>query len=137
MDGRRWEFWDWGTIAGSAIKEWYDGLSEQAQDKLDNLLKVNSKTDNPRDWLGFKYMLGELRDEKIWQLAFPHNNIQDRILGIFGAKRKQAIILIGYIHKGNVYTPKGALKVAASRAKPFRLGKGEMKLYEHKIRTDL
>ena len=92
MDGKPWEFWDWGTVNDNPIKEWYDELFEGAQDKLEDLLKINSKIDIPRDWMGFKYMQGELKPEKIWQLSFPDNNIQNRLLGIFG-RRKQAILL--------------------------------------------
>ena len=97
-------------------------------------LKINAKTENPLHWLGFKYMQGALKSEKIWQLSFHDAAGQVRVLGVFG-KRKEAILLIGCFHKGTVYTPPSALETALSRASGFK--NGMVKLYERKIRTDL
>ncbi len=131
---KSWQYWDWGTAHNQPVGGWYDGLSPEAKDKLDTLLKINAKTEIPIHWLGFKYMQGALKAQKIWQLSFHDAAGQVRVLGIFG-KRKQAILLIGCTHKGSVYTPPNALETAISRAKDFR--NGMVKLYERPIRTDL
>lgn len=131
-----WQYWDYGTSSVNLIAGWYAGLSLEAKDKLASLLKTNAKIENPREWLGgFKFMKGALRSEKIWQLSTQDAGGQVRLLGIFGTKRKQAILLMGCFHKDSVYTPADALESAVTRARNFR--NGMVKIYERQIRTDI
>lgn len=130
-----WRFWDCGTLEGSLIVGWFDGLSEEARDKLYNLLKNNAKIENPIHWGGFKYMQGALKAQKIWQLSCHDAAGQVRMLGIFSKTRKEAIILMGCSHKDSVYEPRDALEIAIKRAKDFRNGK--MKIYERQVITNI
>lgn len=131
-----WEFWDWGAFGTNPIRAWYENLSEEAQDKFDNILKDNSKIDSCRSWSAFKFMQGNLSAHGIWQFSFYENKVQHRVLGIFG-KGKKAIILMGCTHKEDVYKPRNALKTAVDRAKTIRDGTGGVKPNARPIRTDL
>ncbi|HEY3130958.1 MAG TPA: hypothetical protein VGL91_16000 [Acidobacteriota bacterium] len=98
-------------------------MSDQAQLQFDSLLKANRKTSNHLEWIGFKgFLKGELKQERIWELQFYADKRQYRVLGIFGAVRKQVVLLIGCYHKGRIYKPSNALTTASQRAKSVRQG---------------
>ena len=120
-----WSFWDFQYAKDSnPIEDWYGQLSEEAARRLDALLKVNSKTDSPHQWVGFKrFLQGGLKQHRIWELEFHADKRQYRLLGKFGDVRKQAILLMGCYHKGRVYTPADALEQASKRAKLLAEGK--------------
>ena len=65
-------------------------------------------------------MEGKCKEHGIWEWRFRANGHQQRILGIFGEARKEAIFLIGCTHKQKVYTPPNCLATAVKRAKEFR-----------------
>jgi len=74
------------------IQEWLVDLSEEAKDKFDALLKNTRKISNQVQWPGFKYLKGEAKSERIWQLDFIADKRQYRILGVFGLGTKQAAL---------------------------------------------
>jgi hypothetical protein len=127
----KWRFFDYGAD----IESWYSLLSEDEQETLEDLLKWNSKVDLPTDWLGCKMLRGEAKTERIWEWRFHPAGTQQRLLGTFGANRKEAIFLIGCNHKQNVYQPANCLNTAVKRAREVREGK--VKLNERQVRTDL
>jgi hypothetical protein len=126
-----WKFFDYGT----EIEAWYQLLSEEEQDTLQTLLKLNSKAETPNGWTGCKMLQGEGKAEKVWEWRFNLEGVQQRLLGIFGSKRKEAIFLIGCNHKQKVYKPPDCLKTAIKRAKEVR--EGTVRLNERKVRTDI
>ena len=133
-----WSFWDFSfSKESNPIEDWYlSKLSEEAKFRFDALLKVNRKTDSHLNWVGFKrFLKGKLKREKIWELEFYADKRQYRILGKFGEKRKQIILLIGCYHKGSVYDPSDALDQAYKRAR--MLAEGEAVLCEREIKDDL
>jgi hypothetical protein len=113
----QWRFFDFGYTKGqSAIHDWYLGLSEHAQYLFDGLWRINRDVQMPNQWTGWRrYMKGQLKKEKVWELGFKSENVPHRILGIFGPDRKTAILLIGYTHKGNTYDPPAALETCVKR----------------------
>jgi len=103
---------------------------------VDALLKDNYKTEIPKNWIGTRgFLKGKYREEKIWELGFKAEKRQYRILGVFGKKRKQAILLTGCYHKQRVYTPTDALDLAYERSKA--LARKEGRLHERKIKKDI
>ncbi len=116
------------------IEDWYRGLSEEGQDIFDALLKANQKAGPPTEWTGCKFLHGESKKEGIWEWFFFADDCQQRLLGIFGEKRKEAIFLIGCYHKNGNYTPANSLKTAIKRAKKVRQG---AKVYERQVRSDI
>jgi hypothetical protein len=126
----RWRFFDYAED----IEEWYLALSEEAQDILNGLLKINSKTILPRDWIGCEMLQGACKEEGIWEWRFRADNIQQRLLGVFGQERGAAIFLIGCSHKQKVYKPTNCLQSAIKRAKDAKKG-GPFR--ERKIRENL
>jgi len=133
-----WEFYDFVFPNGNdPIEDWYSGLDEDGQNRFDNLLKNDRKVEIPRHWLGFKRFLkgNEFQKYGLWELEFVAQGRQQRVLGVFGSKRKQAIFLVGCYHKQNVYTPPGALETAIRRAKLLK--KGGARLHERKIKLHL
>ena len=116
---------------------WYEDLSPSAQVQFDTLLKDACKVEDPRNWVCFKRFLQgkKYKSEKIWELAFVADRRQHRILGKFGTKRRQAILLCGCYHKQQVYVPAKAIDTAYKRSKALSEGKGS--LYERKIREDI
>ena len=131
-----WRFWDYGTPGSNLFEEWYSSQSEAARDTIDGILKVCSKVEDHHQWLSFKRRLnGKYAAHKIWEMQFRSDKREYRILGIFGIKRKEAILLMGCYHKDGNYTPPAALDTALDRAKNFKLGKGKVR--ERKIKTDL
>jgi hypothetical protein len=114
---KRWRFFDFGyTKDNSEIQKWYLTLSERAQFLFDDLLRNNRDVELPIHWTGFRhFMQGNLKKEKIRELGFKSENVPHRVLGIFGTKRKTAVLLIGYTHKSNVYDPPGALETSVRR----------------------
>jgi len=133
----RWSFRDFQFSEHSnPIEDWYRSLSEEGHSQFDALLKVNQKTDLPIHWIGFrKFLEGELKRERIWELEFQADKRQYRLLGKFGGIRKQAIILIGCYHKGKVYTPADALEQAYKRAR--LLAEGRAMTCGRAIREDI
>lgn len=127
----KWRFFDYG----SEIETWYRLLSEEEQDTLQALLKANGKAETPDGWTGCKVLQGDAKEEKVWEWRFNPAGVQQRLLGIFGSKRKEAIFLIGCNHKQDVYKPPDCLKTAIKRAKEVR--EGTVKLNERKVRTDI
>ena len=131
----RWSFFDYREGGANRIEEWYLGLSQEGKDKFDALLKNTQKIDNHLQWGGFKYLKGKPKEEHIWQLDFIADKRQYRLLGVFGSIRKQAVLLLGCYHKGDVYTPKEALETACKRAKALREKRATT--YERKIKNDI
>jgi len=117
-----WRFFDYLENGHNVIVPWYQGLLEDGQEVFDTLLKQNAKTLLPMNWGCSKALQGEYKREGIWEWRFVANGKQQRLLGIFGNKRKEAIFLIGCSHKGRVYTPSDCLNTALRRAKEARKG---------------
>ena len=130
-----WSFHDYIEGEWNPVEDWYKGLSDAAKAQLDSLLKLLSKTQNHLQWIGFKYLKGEPKKERVWQLDFIADRRQYRVLGVFGTTRRQAILLLGCYHKGPVYTPPEALETATKRAKKLRESKAETR--DRKIDPDI
>ena len=129
-----WRFFDYLEGAKNPIEAWYQGLSEEGRDTFDALLKQNQKIDLSIHWGGMKPMQGDCKKEGIWEWRFRADGRQQRILGVFGQQRKQAIFLIGCNHKGSVYQPPECLTTAVRRAKAVRERKVDV--IERKVKSD-
>jgi hypothetical protein len=121
--------------SNNPIEDWYQGLSEEGQDLFDGLIKQNRKADRPAQWLGCEMMEGECKKHGIWEWRFFADGRQQRVLGIFGGNRKEAIFLIGCTHKQKVYTPPKCLPTAIKRAKEFRAGRARTR--ERQVSEDI
>jgi len=128
-----WSFFDYVDGGVNRIQEWYETLSEEAQDRFQALLKNTRKIQNHLDWGGFKYLKGIAKVERIWQLDFIADKRQYRLLGIFQPGR-QAVLILGCYHKGENYTPRDAIETACRRAKALREGRASTD--ERTIRED-
>jgi hypothetical protein len=133
--GAYWSFFDYVDGGVNRIEEWYLHLSSEGKDTFDTLLKNTRKIENHLQWGGFKYLKGKPSEERIWQLDFRADKRQYRLLGVFGSITKQAVLILGCYHKGDVYTPREALVTACKRAKAFREGRAA--IHERKIKNDL
>jgi hypothetical protein len=118
----KWRFFDYLENGKNTINPWYEALSEEAQDVFDSILKQHAKTPLPIHWGNSKMLQGEYKQERIWEWRFLADGCQQRILGIFGNQRKEAIFLIGCSHKDDVYSPPKCLDMALKRAKDYRKG---------------
>ncbi len=142
-DSRVWSFVDFvypidsnPTNDSNPIEDWYSGLSEEAQDDFDGLLRDAHKTESHLNWIGWKrFLKGAARPERIWELQFVADNRQYRILGKFGSVRKQAILLCGCYHKQGNYTPTDAIETACKRSKALKNGDG--RLHERQIKKTI
>lgn len=113
-----WSFSDYVEGSHNPVQDWYGGeLSDSGRLQFDALLKNTAKIESHLQWAGFKFLKGEPKKHRIWQLDFIAENRQYRILGIFGSVRRQAILLLGCYHKGKIYTPPNALDTGCKRAK--------------------
>jgi hypothetical protein len=130
-----WHFFDYLEGVNNPIESWYQGLSEAGQDMFDALLKLNQKAERPNDWNGCKMLQGECKEEGIWEWTFFADGCQQRLLGIFGWNRKEAIFLIGCYHKQKVYNPPKCLETAIRRAKEVRQRRA--KVYERQVRSNI
>ena len=131
-----WSFFDFGYLAGgNPIQDWYENdISDRARFSFNAILKNNKKTANHLEWSGVdKQMQGELKGYQVWQWRIS-GEVQYRILGAF-AGVKRAVFLMGYYHKGGVYTPANALKTAVDRKK--LLDQGAYKPYERQAEDNL
>ncbi len=131
----RWSFRDYVEVGVDRIEEWYEGLSREAKDGFDALLKNTRKIPNHLQWGGFKFLKGEPKNERLWQLDFIAEKKQYRLIGVFGIGKKQAALILGCYHKGPVYTPKDAIHTACKRAKALREERAET--YERQIPEDI
>ena len=122
VKGGLWRFFDYRENSHNVIEPWYRGLSEGGQDIFENILKQNGKTPVPIHWGCCKPLQGKYKQEGIWEWRFFADDRQQRLLGIFGNNRREAIFLIGCSHKDDVYTPPGCLDTALDRAKEVRKG---------------
>lgn len=134
--GGSWRFFDIVEGRNNRIQEWYQGdLLVEGRYAFDALLKNTAKISNHLQWGNkFKYLKGEARKERIWQLDFVADKRQYRLLGIFRPQR-QAVLLIGCYHKGKVYAPPDAIELASKRASALREGRASIS--ERSIRYDL
>ena len=131
-----WEFFDFGYLPdGKPIETWYKNeISDRARFSFNALIKNNEKIANHLDWSGpDKQMQGELKGKQIWQWRIP-GELPYRMLGSFWGQ-KRAVFLMGYYHKGGVYTPRNALTTALDRKK--LLDQGACKLYERQAEDNL
>ena len=135
IEPRYWSFFDYVDGGGNRIEEWCSGLSMEAKDRFDTLLKNTRKISNHLLWGGFKFLKGKPKEERIWQLDFIADNKQYRLLGVFGSVRKTAVIILGCFHKGDIYTPHDALKTASKRAKELREGRAT--IHERTVQDDI
>lgn len=117
-----WRFFDYCESGRNVIEPWYQALLEDGQETLDAILKQNAKTPLPMNWGCSKVLQGEYKQEGIWEWKFFANGKQQRLLGMFGNNRREAIFLIGCSHKSRVYTPHDCLDTALRRAKEARKG---------------
>lgn len=130
-----WKLFDCVESESNPIQDWYDNdLTDAGRFQFDALVKNMVTTENHQHWSGFKNLKGDARKERIWQVAFKSDGKQYRLAGVFDGT-KQAILLAGYFHKQNVYTPPGALESAIRRAKALR-EKRAIKV-ERQIKFDL
>jgi hypothetical protein len=129
-----WRFFDCLEGVNNPIESWYQALSEEEQDTFDALLKPNQKIELPINWGGMKVMQGECKKEAIWEWRFRADGPQQRILGVFGEKRKHAVFLIGCYHKQEIYKPPDCLTTAIKRAKRGR--EGTTHVIERTIESD-
>lgn len=130
-----WHFYDYCEGDSNPIQDWYlKELSEDGRLGLNALLKNTCKVANHLEWVGFKYLKGEPKKEAIWQVDFIADKRQYRVLGVFGVGSKNAAVVMGCYHKGDVYTPHSALETAVKRAKALREGRAGLR--ERKIRMD-
>jgi hypothetical protein len=120
-----WVFCDWVQGDTNPIDVWVrKELSDGAREILNSLLKTNRKTQDFVKWVGFKrFMQGELRKEKVFEIEFYADKRAYRVLMMTGEARKHAVILMGCYHKGKVYDPPDALNTAYKRAKELRSGR--------------
>ncbi len=131
-----WSFLDLVEAGTNRIEEWYQAeLSQEGKDSFDALLKNTRKIADHLQWGGFKFLKGEARAERVWELAFRAEKRQYRILGVFGPARKQAVLLAGCYHKGKVYAPRDAIETACRRAR--LLWEGRATTVERKVDESL
>lgn len=130
-----WSFFDLVEGGANRIEDWYQNeLSQEGRDSFEALLKNTRKIQNHLQWGGFKYLKGEARDDRVWQLDFRADKRQYRLLGVFESQRR-VVLLLGCYHKGSVYTPQEAIGTACKRAKALREGRATT--YERKVKGDL
>lgn len=130
---KEWRFWDF-TLGRNRIEEWFQELSEGAQETLTSLLKLNRKIESPANWTGLRYLKGDAKQHRIWELRFRADGREYRVLGYFGPGRKEATLLIGCYHKQNVYDPPACIETAIENKK--RLEEGTATHNERKIPLD-
>jgi hypothetical protein len=132
-----WTFWDFVYVNNSnPISDWYENdLSDEARFTFDSLLKNICQIENHLEWGCFRgLMRGKLREQRIWEIGFPSDRRQYRLLGKFGLMRKSVILLAGCYHKQKIYTPADALDSAYNRSRA--LSEGRATCHERKIRFD-
>ena len=117
----KWRFFDY-----AGFEEWYWGLSEEGRDTFDSMLKTNWNTPIPKYWNSSKMLQGEYKQEGLWEWCFFADGCQQRVIGIFGMKRREAIFLLGCTHKQRVYQPTDCLNTALKRAKEVQQGKATL-----------
>jgi hypothetical protein len=131
-----WSFSDFVYLGGSnPIEAWYQNdISDRARLAFDALLKANERIKSHLEWLGMeKQMQGELKGHQVWQWKIA-GEVQYRILGVFSGQ-KRAVFLMGYYHKGGVYTPPNALKTTLDRKR--LLDQGACKFDVRSAKDDL
>lgn len=99
------------------IDEWIARLSDEARDQLNSMLKNDRKIADFRRWSGFRHKMGGKEGKLgLYELGFRcSDGVQYRLLVKFDGPRR-AVLICGYYHKGNVYTPHGALDSSRRRA---------------------
>jgi hypothetical protein len=114
-----WMFCDFSPAPGkNPIQDWVDGLSEYAEEMFWSVLKSNRKVPIPLHWTQLRYLEGEAKEHRLWELRFTADKKKYRVIGIFSPDtRKRAILLIGCSHKQNVYDPPAAIETAITRKK--------------------
>lgn len=133
-DDAEWMFCDFSTATGNPIKDWVTGLSEDGENIFWSMLKINRRVQNPIHWTQLRYLKGEAKKHRLWELRFKADGKAYRVIGFFGQKRKTAILLIGCFHKQNVYDPPDAINTAIIRKRS--LEQGEATAIERKVPTD-
>lgn len=129
-----WRFCDFVADNGTnPIENWCNKeITEEARNMFNDILKDNSKTDDPINWLSSKKLKGKYKS--LWEFRFVCNKRQHRVIGEFGPGIKQATLLVGCYHKDNIYTPANALDMAYKRSRNLHRKEGTRNV--RKIRMD-
>jgi hypothetical protein len=130
-----WRFFDFATGSSNPISNWVSSLSEDGQSLFWSALKNNHKVQNPIRWTQLRYLQGEAKEHRLWELRFTADKKAHRVIGYFcDNMRMSAILLIGCTHKQNVYNPPDPIGTAIKRKK--LLESGEATAHERQIPID-
>jgi metal-dependent hydrolase (beta-lactamase superfamily II) len=115
------------------IESWYEIQTPEAQFAFDKLLKQNIKIENHLDWIGYRHKLTrDKRLKKVFELEFTADRRANRLMCMFDGQ-KRMVMLCGCYHKGNLWTPAGALETTARRAERVLNGNASFKEKEIEI----
>jgi hypothetical protein len=107
-----------------SFADWYDEQSDEVKNGVDAVLKNSQSIEDHLQWGAWRrYLKGEAKPHKIWEIGFKEGKRQYRLLGVF-RPGKLAILLMGCYHKNSVYTPADAINTAIKRAKALIAGTG-------------
>jgi Phage derived protein Gp49-like (DUF891) len=120
-----WTFYDYVELTGSnPIREWLDGIQDEACAKIDYRLLQMAGEPIWRD----KWISRYRGTKDLYEFRITCNNVQYRPLGTYFGKMKY-IILAGAIEKGKI--PKSDIDTAERRLANAR--KNEAHIVEHKF----
>ena len=128
-----WTFFDYMlNPRRNAVLEWKKQISKQAYADFEVLLSDLAVIEKWEETDGVKPLRGgRAKGKGLLEIVFKTAGIQHRMIGFFGPEQKQFTLLIGCMHKQNIYQPPQAIETAIERKK--KVENKEATLHEHQI----
>lgn len=110
------------------MTDWYKQLLSQEQTDFDTLIRILAKT---RQWRmpEFRWIKGRPY-AGLGEIRFTSERKQHRVIGFYGPSPREFTMLIGCIHKQNIYNPPNALDTAARRKRAIETGTAGVQHHE-------
>lgn len=116
-------------------EDWDTDQSFEAEQAFRNMVKNSQKTSNYRNWTAWRHaMSGKAGKAGVVELGFKADGRQYRALCMFNGS-KCIVLLCVCFHKGSVWTPQDAVKLATERAQAVSAKKA--KLNDIQIEDDI
>jgi hypothetical protein len=125
-----WQFMDYISPRGrNMIADWYGKLLTQEQADFDTLIRILAQT---RQWHrdDFRWLRGKPY-AGLGELRFKSERKQHRVIGFYGVGQQQSTMLIGCIHKQNIYQPPECFNTAARRK--YEIDRGTAGVQRHAL----
>jgi hypothetical protein len=126
-----WNFLSFETDTGKDVADdWDCDKTFEAEQVFFNLVRMERKTKDYLHWTSWRHPAhGKPGKAGVVELGFKADSRPYRVLCVFDGSQRIVVLCVCY-HKGPVWTPKEALKIATDRANLVRAKKAKLNVIQ-------